>query len=269
MELDFDYVAQVSCFVVGERDSYRSGGRQQFCVSIEQPSLTLDRVMAGMLKNDACRENTGLRRKYVNKILSVLRIVAKALHRLHSFGVIHGNLVPEACGKCDGAAWKLLGTLQFQSMGAKFDANVFGAAAPPEALEPHHSAVAVDRQAAFRTNLAVDPSIDAWGFGKLSYEVLVGESLVEFDTSSKEVHHDHRSLLKILHWSTIDLVDVRRRLRQAGVPDSAVHVITKCLSPDPSSRPSMSEVLRRGPWEDGQQRPPQQLSQAPPDLHEC
>lgn len=266
LELDFDYVQQVSCFVVGERDSYDSGGRQQFCAAVEQPGLTLDRVVAGMLKNDACRENTDLRRKYVFKIFSVLRIVAQALQRLHSFGVIHGNMLPEACGKFE-ERWKLLGSLQFQRLGDKFDSNVFGESVPPEGLEPQNSGITIDRQASFRTNITADPSIDVWGFGKLAYDVLVGEPLIQYDTS-KELHQDHRSLLKVLHWSTLDLVEVRRRLREVGVPDSAVYLITKCLSPDPASRPSMTEVLRSGPWEETH-RPARARETQPNNLHEC
>lgn len=252
---------------MGARDSFDSGGRQQFCVAVEQPVLSLDRVVAGMLKNDDCRENTELRRKYVFKIFSVLRVVAKALHRLHSFGVVHGNLVPERCGKFDDGRWKLLGTLGFQKLGGKFDASLFGESVPPEALEPQNTAVAVDRQASFRTNLAVDPSMDVWGFGKLAFDVLVGEPLIEFD-KTLELHHDHRSLLRTLHWNTLDLVEVRRRLREVGVPDTGVYVIAKCLSPDPSTRPSMKEVLLNGPWGDNDNRPAQ-TREAAPNLHEC
>ena len=266
LELDFDYVAQVSGFVVGERDSFESGGRQQFCVAIEQPGLTLDRVVAGMLKNDACKENTQLRQKYIVKIFSVLRIVAKALHRLHAFGVVHGNITPEACGKFNDR-WKLLGTLGFQKVGDRFDPASFGESVPPEALEPQNSGIALDRQATFRTNVDVDPSIDIWGFGKLAYDVLVGEPLIEFD-SRKDLRHDHKSLLKILHWSTLDLVEARRCLRQVGVPDGGVDLITRCLSQDPGSRPSsMNEILRSGVWDYLHRPVPTPAEEV--NLHEC
>ena len=267
LDLDFDYVAQVSGFVVGERDSFESGGRQQFCVTIEQPGLTLDRVVAGMLKNDACKGNTQLRQKYVAKIFSVLGIVAKAIHRLHAFGIVHGNITPEVCGKF-GDRWKLLGTLGFQKVGDRFDPSSFGESVPPEALEPKHSGMALDRQAAFRTNVVVDPSIDIWGFGRLAYDVLVGEPLVHFD-HRKDLRQDHKGLLKILHWSTLDLVEAKGCLRRAGVPDDAVDLITRCLSHDPDSRPSsMNEILRSRVW-DNLHRPAPTTPAQEDTLHEC
>ena len=265
LDLDFDFVAQVSGFVVGERDSFESGGRQQFCVSVEQPGLTLDRIVAGMLKNGACTENSQLRQKYVMKMFSVLRIIAKAIHRLHAFGVVHGNVTPQSCGKFDDQ-WKLLGTLSFQKVGARFDTGSFGESVPPEALEPQQSGLALDRQAAFRTNVVVDPSIDIWGFGKMAYDVLVGEPLIHFDP--RKGINDHRGLLKILHWSTLDIVEAKGRLRRAGVPDSGVDLITRCLSHDPGSRPnSMNEILQGGVW-DNLQRPVPTPAQEE-SLHEC
>ena len=265
--MDFDCVEQVSCFVVGERDSYESAGCQQYCVAVERPSLTLDRVVAGMLKNEACRGNSELRQRYNAKIFSVLRLIAQALHRLHSFGIVHGNVSAEKCGKFDDT-WKLLGTLKLQKVGEKFDSANFGMSVPPEAVEPKSTSVAlVDRQAAFRTNVDVDPSTDIWGFGKLAYDVLVGQPLIEFDTR-KELGQDHRALLKILNWSTLDLVEVRRSLRKVGVSDQGVDLIAKCLSHDADSRPSsMNEILRSDLWQD--LHPPDTISQQNSDLHEC
>jgi serine/threonine protein kinase len=264
LDLDFNYVEQVSCFVVGRRDSYNSGGRQQYCIAVEQPSLTLDRVVAGMLKNDACRANSDLRRKYVIKMVSVLRIVAKSLHRLHSVGVVHGNLAPEACGKF-GDRWKLLRVFGFQKVGQVLDTKRCAESVPPEVLEPHNNAIAVDGQVALRNTFTVDPSMDIWGFGKLAYDVLVGQPLVEGDPS-KELHNDQPCLSRILHWSTLDLVEVRHRLRKVEVPDAAVYLITKCLSQDPSNRPSISEVLSSDLWDNIHQRaPPADMS----SLHEC
>ncbi|CAB9502043.1 expressed unknown protein [Seminavis robusta] len=262
--LDFNYVEQISCFMVGARDSYDSGGCDQFCIAVEQPSLTLDRVVAGMLRNDACRENSELRRKYIAKILSVLRVVAKGLYNLHSAGIVHGNLVPEACGKF-GDRWKLVGAFGFQRVGKAFDAKRFGESVPPEALEPHN--IAVGGQVAFRTGLAVDRSIDIWGFGKLSYDVLVGQALIDFD-QGKELHNDHTSLLRIQHWSTLDLVEVRQDLRRVGVPDPVVLLITRCLSQDPGNRPStMNEILRSDVWDNLHRPAPAPVD--PSHLHEC
>jgi len=219
---------------------------------MEQPSLTLDRVVAGMLKNDACRENSELRQKYAVKIFSVLRVVAKALRRLHSLGVVHCNLSPEFCGKF-GDRWKLLGILRFHRIGDTIDYSSFGQAAPPEALDPQISTNnhALDRQAAFRTNVKVDPSIDIWCFGKLAYDVLVGEPLVPFD-SRKETRQYRKGLNspRILHLSTLDLVEARRSLRGVGVPLAGVDLITRCLSQEPDSRPSsMTEIVRSDIWE--------------------
>lgn len=269
LDIDFGCVEHVSCFVVGERDSYNSGGCQQYCVAVETPSLTLDRVVAGMLKKAACKGNSDLRKRYVTKIISVLRLVAKTLHKLHFQGIVHGDVSAEKCGKFDDA-WKLLGTLKLQMVGETFDASYFGTSAPPEAVEPKSTAIALDRQAAFRTNLVVDPSIDVWGFGKLAFDVLVGEPLICFDPRY-ELSLDHQALLKILNWSTLDLVEVRRSLRQVGVPDAGVDLIAKCLSHDPESRPSsMSEILRSELWQDlAPSQQPDNIKKQDSDLHEC
>lgn len=268
LELDFNFVEQVSGFVVGERDSFESGGRQQFCISIEQPSLTLDRVVAGMLKNDACKENSQLRQKYNIKVFAVLRTVAQSLARLHSSGVVHGNVTPEACGKF-GDSWKLLGAMGFQKVGDKVDAMAFGESIPPEALEPQSGGMGLERQAAIRTNVKVDQAIDIWGFGKLAYDVLVGEPLVEFD-ARKDLQNDHRGLLKILQWSTLDLVEVRRCLRRSGVPDGGVDMITRCLSQDPRNRPtSLNEILHCEVWNNLHRSIPARAPAEEVDLHEC
>ena len=217
--------------------------------------------MAGMLKNKACQENSDLRRQYVLKMVSVLGVVAKALQRLHSVGVIHGNLTPEACGKF-GDRWKLLKVFGFQKVGRLFDAKSCGESVPPEALEPDNNVIAVDRRLVYRSKVAADPSIDMWGFGKLSHDVLVGHPLTDVDP----INECQNVLLRIQHWGTLEQVQVRCRLRKIGVPDAFVNLITKCLSQDPSHRPSIDEVLQSGHWDNIHQiQSPLDLS----NLHEC
>jgi hypothetical protein len=54
IQLDLTHVEEVLIFAVNDHDTDNSegGALQQYCISNERPSLTLDRVVAGMLKND-------------------------------------------------------------------------------------------------------------------------------------------------------------------------------------------------------------------------
>ena len=265
MKLDFNYVQHVSCFVVGGRDSYLSGGSSQYCIAIEEPTLTLDRIVSGMLKNEACRHSIDLRKRYAEKVFAVLRLVAIALQNLHSSGIVHGSISPGCCGKFDDS-WKLLGAMTMQQVGDPFDCARFGGSVPPEAVEPQSSAAALERQCTFRTNIGVSTSIDIWGFGKLAYDVLVGSPLIKFD-AGKDLRQDHQALLKIMHWSALDLVEAKRCMRHAGVPEPGVDLIAKCLAQEPSSRPSsMKEILCCSIWRE-LGRP--EASQQEETLHEC
>lgn len=217
-----------------------------------------------MLKNEACKMNSELRKKYSEKVCGVLHEVAIALQRLHSCGIVHGTLSPSSCGKFN-QSWKLLGALKLQSIGDTFNCTRFEVSVPPEAVEPQNNALALECQVGLRKDVLVDPSIDIWGFGRLAYDVLVGHPLIPFDRN-KDTAHDQKALLKIMHWSALDLVEARSQLRQVGLPESGVDLIAKCLAKDPKARPSnMDEILGSMFFEEHQESSVSLDQQ----LHEC
>jgi serine/threonine protein kinase len=247
-EIDFTLIEEVLVFAVGEDGGEATeDGPKQYCVAIERPNLTLTGVVNGMLGNEECQSNSEVRKRYTGKVFSVLRLVAKALRHLHSLGIVHGNVCMESCGKYEDK-WKLGDILGIQKIDTVFEASRFAESAPPEGIEPLSNA-AMKHQATFRTNAKTHPSIDVWGFGKMAFEVLTGEALVEFETGEGVVH-DHRALMDIMHWSDFNLEEVRHHLKRAGVSKLGMDVVVHCLSPDPKARPTMEEILQHPVWKE-------------------
>jgi len=220
---------------------------QQYCVAIERPNLTLRGVVTGMLGNEDCQTDSQVRQRYTLKVFSVLRIMAKGLRHLHSKGVIHGNICLENCGKY-GDKWKISDILGMQQVGEYCDVSRFSIAAPPETVEPTSDA-AMEHHAAFRTDVTAQPEIDSWGYGKLAFEVLVGESLIDLD-KEKGINEDHRALTDIMHWNDFNLDEVRQKLAHIEVSSSGADLISKCLAPEPEQRPSMDEILNHPVWKE-------------------
>ena len=108
--------------------------QKQYCVMIEAPQLTLDTVVDGMVRKGGYGGDVELHRKFAAKICAVLRLIAKALRHLHENGVIHGNLCTNTCGKFEHA-WKLLGKLDVQPIGAPINPSRFHQSFPPESLQ--------------------------------------------------------------------------------------------------------------------------------------
>lgn len=228
---------------------------QQFCVAIELPSLTLDRVVAGMLNSDEYHRNPDMRTRYFSKVCMVLRQVAKALRHLHYVGVVHGDVCLESCGKFHDK-WKLTNSLGIQPTGERFDTSRMGESSPPEAVELLSNVVetrgqeASSRHATFKGDIVADPAIDIWAFGKLTFEVLTGEPLIQFD-SEKEVRHDNRALLTLERWNEDDLRDCIDVMKDSGVSTLGIDLVSHCLLPDPAERPaSMDEILEHKFWKD-------------------
>jgi hypothetical protein len=258
VELDDSFVEEVNVYVEfmdAPMDSNdESPPPQQRCVSIEQPQLTLDKVVSGMLQNGGYSNNRDLRMKYAAKVCSVLRLVGKALKHLHASGIVHGNVCVETCGKFE-ESWKLRERLDVQVAGDHFDLSRFRGSFPPESLELlEQGGDAVydsdDPPVSFRPKLIADPSIDIWSFGQVCYESLVGKPLVEFD-KRRRPSEDVASLLQIMEWDQSNMESVFTDLLESGIEESGAELITSCLFPNPKDRPaSMDEILDHRFWRD-------------------
>ena len=235
-------------------DDFSEVAPQQFCVAIELPSLTLDRVVEGMLKSDEFHRNPDMRTRYFSKVSVVLRLVAKSLRHLHEIGVVHGDVCLENCGKFDDK-WKLMSSLEMQPIGKRFEASRMGASSPPESIEMLRNVVETRGQemssrATFKGDLVTSPAIDMWAFGKLMFEVLTGESLIEFDPDMVP-RQDNRALLTLERWNEDDLRDCIDVMKDCGVSTLGIDLVTHCLLPEPSERPvDMDEILEHKFWKD-------------------
>lgn len=258
VELDDMYVEEVNVFVeyTDELNDLVGATAQQRCVSIERPQLTLDKVVAGMIKNGCYAGDPEMRKKYAAKVCSVLRLIGKAIRHLHNAGVVHGNVSMEACGKFD-EMWKLRERLSVQVFGEPFDPTRFAESFPPEALVLSEEDAGVSDSdfaaVSFRPSFNAHPSIDVWAFGKLAYECLVGKPLVEFD-KSKETSNDSISMLQIMEWDQSNMKEVFSNLLDSGLGESGADLITSCLFPIPEDRPStMDEILSHEFWQEMKQ----------------
>lgn len=258
-EYDFDpsFVEEMFMFGVHESvddDASDSGAPQQFCVAIELPSLTLDRVVDGMFNSDEFHRNPDMRTRYFSKVCMVLRQVAKSLRHLHTVGVVHGDVCLENCGKFDDT-WKLMSTLGMQPMGKRFDGARMSESSPPETVELLRNVIETRGQetssrATFKGDIVAEVSIDVWAFGKLTFEVLTGEPLIQFDPE-KEPRQDNRALLTLEQWNEDDLRDCIDIMKDCGVSTLGIDLVSHCLLPDPSERPvSMDEILDHKFWKD-------------------
>lgn len=234
-ECNFDQslVEEVIEFAVGQDGMPASGGAVQHCLSIEQPNLTLEGVVGGMLKNEDCQTEPDVRRRYADKVFSVLRVIAKALRHLHELGVVHGGLSQRVCGKYHDK-WKVGGLLGARRFGEEFSSTRVPACWPPEA--------ATDEGAEGSDfYFLAHPSADTWAFGKLAFEVLVGESLAlcAGHGASDEVD-----------WESLDIDSVHDKLLNASVSETGADLVLHCLALHPDERPTMAEALKHPIWKE-------------------
>lgn len=254
---DHSYVEEMFMFGVHESvdDDASDSAPQQFCVAIEVPNLTLDRVVEGMMKSGEYHRNPDMRTRYFSKVCVVLRLIAKSLRHLHDTGVVHGDICLENCGKFDDK-WKLLSTLGMQPIGTRFQTFRMGESSPPESVERLRNVVetrgqeASSRRVTFRGDVVAEPAIDIWAYGKLIFEVLTGESLIQFDPE-KEPREDNHALLTLEQWNDDDLRECIEIMKDSGVSTLGIDLVSHCLLPDPSDRPtSMDEILEHKFWKD-------------------
>jgi len=239
-ELDPDnsLLEEVTVFGVGEDGMPTTIGAKQYCVSIEQPNLTLHGVVDGMLRNEDCQTVPAIRRRYAEKVFAVLRVVAKALRYLHGIGIVHGGICTNSCSKYDNK-WKISNIIGIRRVGGTFDEHRLAISAPPESVEVAGVSLKEDYEA--------HPSIDTWAYGKLAFEVLVGEPLFP-SVDTDDLHQKNDVLQRIFLWNDYNLEEVSQKLIRACVSEAGRALILDCLSAQPERRPTMSELLARPFW---------------------
>jgi serine/threonine protein kinase len=240
--LDISLFQEILTFSVGGNDSNRGplpdDGLQRYFISLESPQLSLTTVVWGMLSNHGCQTDKMVRQRYSGKVFSVLRLIAKALQRLHYQGFVHGNLSLDSCGKFD-EKWKLANLLSAKSAGEAIHYNNSTLAAPPEALQYSRN-YGSDRQATFRNDFVAQPSADVWAFGKVAYEALVGKPLIMTDRDS---NFDSKSLKVLVEWNDANLLDVRLELERVRIKESAIGLIAQCLAHNANTRLTVDDIL--------------------------
>lgn len=245
MVLDVNSFEEILTFTVSQDELQRSplssDSSRRYFVMFELPDLTLNGVVRGMLNNEDCQNNMDVRHRYNIKVFSVLRLVAKALRRLHEKGYIHGNVCLENCGKYEDR-WKLSEILGVQQIGVPIAKSRLSTSAPPEAVHGNEHLVQ------YRSHLVANESFDSWSFGKLAFEVLVGKPLIDF--SSSHSGENRQSLVDLLRWDDHSIGHACERLDDAGIVDSGVELIADCLSYEDERRPTMDEILRHSVWDD-------------------
>lgn len=233
----------------------RESSRSQYCLAIECPQSTLNRVVDGMMKKPGYYTDTDFRKKYASKMCAVLRLIAKALRHLHQSDIVHGNLCMENCGKFEHS-WKLLGTMGLLRVGEIVDPLRFEKSIPPEALRTEEGEGVVfdsDNPLVTSRPIQASPAMDIWAFGKLAYETLVGQPLIEFDPSLEPIE-DSVSLLEILEWDQSCMQRVFTSLLDSGVTESCADMVTSCLFPHPNDRPPTIDAILDDPfWKDMRQ----------------
>jgi len=250
IEFDTNCVEVVNFFCIRDFEAYSSANApEQFCVAVEKPSLVLSRVVAG---SDDYRQDPGRFHKYLTRVSMVLRLIGKSINHLHGHGLVHSNVSLPNCGKF-GDKWKLMGLT-----GAKlFDEDVptwsMGEGIPPEATElfPDKNGGLDEATVKLQETLKASTAIDAWAFGKLMYEVLVGEPLIPFDYSMDAFYNDRSALVALAAWDESTLRDVVNEVVESGAGTLAADLISHCLCPSPKDRPqSFDEILAHPFWKD-------------------
>lgn len=216
------------------------GSLMLHCISADKPTAILADVIYGVSHRR--------RMKDFRKSRYILRGIAKALVALHGESIIHGSVHSRNVGKF-GKRWKLTGLPGSVITGELFDACRLGLHSPPEAFVVARCKANRERSiVVLAPSLVAEQTVDVWAFGKLMYEVLVGESLFG-DFTEKD--SNPRTPKCILTWNDESLEKTSRKLSSNGMAATVVDLIFRCLSPHRSARPqTMSDVLDHPFWRD-------------------
>merc|ERR1712086_608694 len=84
------------------------------------------------------RSNSTILGRYLGKSRSIMRRIAKALHKLHSANIVHGKMDSRHIGKF-GDRWKITGLPGSVVAGGRFGISRLGLHSPPEAYVFAHS----------------------------------------------------------------------------------------------------------------------------------
>lgn len=209
-------------------------------ISAKKPSTSLPNVIEGMSHER--------RIKHFRTSRSILRGIAKSLSKLHGQGIIHGSLSIQNVGNF-GKYWKLMDLPGSVAINEIFTACRLGVHSPPEAFITARCKTNHERNiASIAPTLAADPTVDVWAFGKLMYEVLVGESLFKiFSVESSFL----KSSMCIHAWNDYHLKKISKKIISEGINSSGVNLILICLFPLLSERcKSMSDILNHPFWTD-------------------
>jgi hypothetical protein len=231
--LETEFFGELDHFTVSETSLLH-------CISADKPRTSLANVTDGMPHHR--------RVKHFRTSRKIMRGIAKALSKLHGENIIHGSVHSHNVGKF-GQRWKLTDLPGSVVTSELFAACRLGLHSPPEAFvlarckSNHKRSIAV-----LAPSLVAEPTVDVWAFGKLLYEVLVGESL--FKDFMENVSNINASKC-ILTWNDKRLEKVSRKLSSEGIAATGVDLILNCLSPLRSTRfQTMPDILDHPFWRD-------------------
>lgn len=236
---ELDYFASVDAEADVE-SNIPFGSSLLHCISADKPTASLADVIYGVSHRRKIKD--------FRKSRYILRGIAKALDALHGQNVIHGSVHSRNVGKF-GKRWKLTGLPGSVVTGEPFDACRLGSHSPPEAFVVARCKANRERSiSVLAPSLVAERTVDVWAFGKLMYEVLVGELLFGDFTEKDRSMHVPKS---ILTWNDEGLDKISRRLSSDGIAATGVDLVSSCLSLHRSARPqTMSYILDHPFWND-------------------
>jgi len=174
-------------------------------------------------------------------------MIGESIEFLHDHDVIHGHLMLEFCGKFDDG-WKLIDIAGAHNIGESMPLNHTNASAPPESVTFGNGHSRGRGTPAFRERITASPSLDIWAFGKLMYEVLIGENILPIDPN-QSVGSDERYLYLLGNWNEESLKNIVADVEASGEGALIADLISHCLCPQPDDRPkSMQDVLSHAYW---------------------
>jgi serine/threonine protein kinase len=243
----------------------------KYFVAIDVPYMTFVDVVHGLLENDLCRSDAQVRIRYTSKVFSVLRLVAKGLRRLHSVGLVHGNVTLKNCAKYGDQKWKVANLLGCYETDEVISISTIPLSSirlmPPEGFIVNKTKTPLNKPLTYKdirmNKIVASTSMDSWAFGRLAYEVLTGQALFRSDSmlfpvGDMDVDVEQSSIdgliSEVLDWSVESWASAesyaRKRLESAKVPKSGINLIVQCLTSDPEQRPQMDEIINHSVWKD-------------------